>query len=221
MPDIIKVLLVDDHPLVRQGIKKILEQETDREVISEAGSYDEALNILSDCNPHICIIDISLDNEKDGIDLVKKIQRTYPEIKTMGLSMHDESTYIERAVKAGARGYVDKKDPSTVIINAVRAVLQGDIYLSSSVSGKVLRKFINYSEKAVKDYNGLIEREHEVFSLIGQGYVTGEITHELDLSTSTVESHRRHIKEKLQLQKSSDLLKTAITYRIQQESNKL
>jgi len=211
-------MLVDDHPLVRQGIKKILEQEPDIEVISEVASADEALATLSHHDPHILIIDISIEGKTDGIELVKILKKDSYNVKTLMLSMHDEAAYIERAMKAGADGYVAKKDPSSFIIDAVRTILNGDMYLSTSVSGKVINKLMNVSRNKTEDYKGLSERELEIFSLIGQGFVTGEIAKELGLSVNTVESHRRHIKEKLSLEKGSDILKAAIEYRVQNKS---
>ncbi len=214
----ITIMLVDDHALVRQGLKRVLEKEEGMSVCGEASTADEAIKLLSKSPPDIIIVDISLEGDTDGIDLVKAIRGRFGNIKILILSMYDEAAYVERAVRAGVNGYVTKRDPLDIVINAIKTILNGELYLSTSISGKVVKKIISSPDKeGNNNYSSLTGRELEILELIGKGYVTGEIAKLLDVSVNTVESHRRHIKEKIGITKGADLLKHAISWIIQKE----
>ncbi len=215
----IKIVLVDDHPLVRQGLKRVFDNTEGMSVCAEAPGADDALRRLSQYQPDIVIVDISLKGDVDGIELVSAIKKRFPGIKILVLSMHDELSYIERAVKSGASGYVSKNDPLEIVTEAIKVILKGDIYMSTGLSGKFIKKLINAPEEKNENRDKgnnlskvLTQREQEVFRLIGMGNATGEIAKMLNLSVNTVESHRRHIKEKLEISKGGDLLKEAIKW---------
>ncbi len=218
-------MLIDDHPLVRQGLKKVFDKESDFYVCAEASNAESAIKSLSEVLPDIVIIDVSLKEDIDGIDLIGVIKKRFGNIKILVLSMHDEVIYVERAIRAGAKGYVTKNDPLDIVSDAIKAVISGDIYISASITGKFIKKLISTPENHVNNNihdssEPLTNRELEVFNLIGRGYATGEIARELNISVNTVESHRRHIKEKLGIQKGTDILKFAIQWIIDKELNR-
>ncbi len=214
----LKIMLVDDHVLVRQGLRRVLDKEEGMSVCAEATNADDAVKILADSSPDIIIIDISLVGDIDGIDLVTAIRKRFGNIKILILSMHDEAAYVERAIRAGANGYVTKNDSLDIVSSAIKSITNGELYLSTSISGKVLKKMISSpNPESQNSFGTLTNRELEVLELIGKGYVTGEISKLLGVSVNTVESHRRHIKEKIGIKKGSDLLKHAIQWIIHKE----
>jgi len=208
-----RILIVDDHPLIRQGIKQVIEREEDLSVIGEAGSAGEAIDLINRDTPDLAIIDITLSGSINGIDLIKSIRDRFPSIITIVLSMHDESIYAERAIRAGARGYIMKEVASKNIINAIRTVLNNELYLSEKMSKNILDKVIHGSgDTPGISMEDLTNREFEVFQLIGNGFSTKEIAHKLNLSIFTVESHKKNIREKLMLKDTSELTKHAIQW---------
>ena len=208
----ITVILVDDHPLVKQGIRKTLEK-SDIEIIGESEDADGALRTVSEKSPDILIADISLKGSSSGIDLVKALNKHYPEVKTLILSMHNEPRYIENAIKAGARGYVTKREPLTNVLDAIKTIMAGNTYISPEVSGKVINKLLHVSTNGNGTTHDIFtDRELEVFKMIGTGFTAGEIARELTMSVNTVESHKKNIKRKLDLEKGSELLKVAIKW---------
>jgi len=214
----IKVMLVDDHPLLRMGIKKVIEMEEDMNVVCEAGCANEAINNINKFMPDIVVVDISLDGEVNGIDLVKAIKSRFSSIKTLILSMFDENIYAERTIRAGARGYVTKKDAPEKIVDALRIIMDGEIYLSDRMSRNLIDKFFHGATDAVGTLvENLTDRELEIYQLIGNGFGTGEIARKLNLSTSTVESHKSNIKEKLNLTSGTELTKSAIQWALNQK----
>lgn len=220
----IKILLIDDHPLIIQGIKNVLDTNDDMSVEWIAHNSDESIDILNRNHPDIIIMDVSLKEEIDGIELLKLIRKRFGNIRALILSMYDEISMIERAIKSGANGYVTKSDPLEVVTQAIRDIINGELYISSSISGKVVKNLLSgRKDRLTKNHNDsvrniLSQREMEVFQFISEGYTTGEISRLLEMSVNTVESHKRKIKDKLQLTKSSDLLKYAIRWRIQDQS---
>lgn len=213
----IKVMLVDDHPIVRQGLRDVLEATGDITVCSESGNANDAITLINKDKPDVVIVDIMLEGNVNGIDLVKSISERFPDIYTLVLSMHDESIYAERAIKAGARGYIMKDIAPRNIADAIRTIKKGELYLREDLSKKILEKMVNRNPdpKSVST-DRLSDRELEVFQYIGNGYSIKEIAGKLNLSIYTVESHRRSIKEKLNLKTSADLNKTAIQWIILQ-----
>jgi DNA-binding NarL/FixJ family response regulator len=215
------VLIVDDHPLIRQGIKRIIDMEDDMVVCCEASSADEAISQLSKGEHDIVIVDITLDGGVSGIDLIKAIRKRYKDIKTLVLSMHSETIYVERALRSGAQGYITKKDAPQSIVEAIRTILKGEVYVCKNLSGKVINKLIHgYGEDAGMPIDNLSDREYEIFELIGSGYGTSEIAQRLNLSANTVESHRKKIKEKLGIQTGHELIKNAVQWLLSQEREK-
>jgi DNA-binding NarL/FixJ family response regulator len=211
----IQVMIIDDHPVVRMGMKKIIEMEKDMRVCGEAADANKAINLIVKMKkkPDIVIVDISLEGEISGIDLIKAIKSRYSNIKTIVLSMYDETMYAERAIRAGARGYVPKKEASATIVNALRTIMKGEIYLSDSISRTIIGKLLHGSSDVIgTSVDALTNREIQVFELIGNGYGTSEIAKKLNLSINTIESHKRNIKEKLGLRNGAELTKTAIQW---------
>jgi DNA-binding NarL/FixJ family response regulator len=205
------ILIVDDHQVVREGLKKILEHHGSYHVCGDASGPDEAINIIAEKSPHLVLVDISLGSNATGIDLVKACSDRFPGVKTAVLSMHDEKVYAERALKAGARGYIMKQSSHEVILEAISYILQGNIYLSREMSSHVLNRI--YSSSDTSDPLALLsDRELEIFKLIGEGLSTSSIASKLNISTNTLQSHRRRIKEKLSLETSAELTHRAIQW---------
>ncbi|MFH0975373.1 MAG: response regulator transcription factor [Spirochaetota bacterium] len=210
--EIKKVLIVDDHPILRQGIKRVLEKESDLVISGEAASANEAMEIINRDKPDVAIIDITLSGNVNGIDLIRSIKERFPDIYTLVLSMHSESIYAERAIKSGAHGYIMKEDAAKNIINAVRTVLNDELYLSSELSKKLLNKLIHKQGGSDLTIENLSNREFEIYQFIGNGFSTKEIANKLSLSIYTVESHKKNIKEKLRIKDSSELTRNAIQW---------
>lgn len=213
----IKVMLVDDHPIVRRGLKELLENSGDISICGESGNANEAISLINRDQPDVVVVDIMLDGTVNGIDLVKSINDRFPGVRTLVLSMHDELIYAERAIKAGARGYLMKDVAPRNIADAIRTIKNGDLYLRDELSKKILEKMLNHNVEADGvSTDRLSDRELEVFQLIGNGYSIKEIARKLNLSIYTIESHRRSIKEKLNFKSSADLAKNAIQWVILQ-----
>jgi len=207
----IRVVIVDDHPVVRQGLSLLLEQEGDMVCVGEAETTVDALKVLEETRPDVAVVDISL-RDSSGIELVKDIRIRWPEMLALVLSMHDESFYAERVLRAGARGYVTKDEVGEKVITAIRRVLTGEIYLSDRMSSKMLCKLVDNRQPAGVSVECLSDRELQVFEMIGQGQGTRNIAEALHLSTKTIESHRERIKKKLQFTNASELLQHAIQW---------
>lgn len=208
-----RILLVDDHPVVRDGLREFINREADLKVIAEAEDFNGAVQHLTETEIDLAIVDLSLKEMQSGIDLVKKIAADFTDIRVLVLSMHDETVYAERVLKAGAMGYVMKHEAGKKILDSIRAVAAGELAVSDKVSGKIMKSFIRKRSSESQDYaEKLSDRELEVFSMIGRGIGTSDIARTLGLSISTVETYRAHIKEKLQVEKSSELVKIAVEW---------
>ena len=211
-PDHKKVFIVEDHPIMRQGLAQLIEQEDDLAVCGEAEDIPGALKAIAETQPDLAIVDISLKGGS-GIELIKDIAVRWPKLAVLVLSMHDESFYAERVLRAGARGYVTKAEASARVIEGIRRVLDGDVYVSERMSAKLLRKLVGAGEELdVSPVERLSDREFEVFELIGRGLKSREIAERLHLSVKTVEAHREHIKRKLDLGSATELLKYAVQW---------
>jgi DNA-binding NarL/FixJ family response regulator len=208
------VLLVDDHPILRRGLAELLNSEPDLRVCGQAHSPQTALAALRKDMPDLAIIDIGLQGGMDGLGLVKAIAREHPTILTLVLSMHDELVYGERALRAGARGYVTKQELDDTILIAIRRVLKGERYLSNKCASYFADKFLECGPTAERDGSvGLLsDRELEVFRLIGAGRTTRQVASYLGLSIKTVESHLEHIKNKMAFQSGRDLTRGAAVW---------
>lgn len=206
-----KVLIVDDHPLFREGITQYINREPDLLVCGQAGSSDEALQLFDAVDPDLVIVDISLQTSS-GIDLIKAVRSRNENTPLLVLSMHDETLYTERALRAGARGYVMKGETSGTIMTAIRRVLEGKIYMSEAMSERMLEKQIRGIAEQESPVSLLSDRELEVFQLIGQGVTTAQIAKNLHLSVKTVETYRANIKTKLSLKNNTQLIRYAVEW---------
>ena len=213
-----KVLIVDDHPIIRQGLTELINQETDLTVCGEAEEAHQAMKAIKELKPDVVIVDISL-KETSGMELIKDINVQYPNLAILALSMHDESLYAERSLRAGAKGYIMKAEATEKVITAIRKILSGDIYLSDAMAAKLIHKLVGgRTEVGTSAIDRLSDRELEVFHLIGQGHGTRQIAEKLHLSIKTIETYRAHIKEKLNLANANELLKDAIAWINSQDS---
>jgi DNA-binding NarL/FixJ family response regulator len=212
-----KLLIVDDHPLVRERVAELINQEPDLLVCGEASDANEALAAAKSLAPDMAIIDITL-KDTYGIELVKQLKELYPKLPMLVLSMHEESMYGERALRAGAKGYLAKQEASKKIVDAIRRILRGEIYVSEKLGAALLQKVAGVkSEGGGSPIDLLTDRELEVFQLLGQGLAVREVADRLFISVKTVEAHREHIKQKLKFKTSSELLRFAIQYTLQEK----
>ncbi|MBN2193211.1 MAG: response regulator transcription factor [Polyangiaceae bacterium] len=204
-----RILLVDDHPLLRKGLSALINQEPDLMVVGEAEDGPQALQVLANARFDLAIIDISLPGV-DGIEVLKSLKERFAELPTLVVSMHDESLFAERALRAGARGFIMKQEAVESILTAIRRVLAGQIYVSERIATRMLKKLVDGDHRPnVRSLDVLTDRELTIFRLIGQGYGTRQIAEQLHLSAKTVESHRAHIKEKLDLASGTELVRYA------------
>ena len=207
-----KILIVDDHPMVRQGLVRLVKNEDDLEICGQADDAPEALKAISATKPDVVVLDISLKSSS-GIELMKSIKAQYPKLAVLVLSMHNEVLYAERALRAGAMGYIMKDEASEKLLAAIRQVLLGQIYVSDKISTRLILKFAGgKADMTASPIDGLSDRELEVFNLIGHGHGTSQIAEKLYLSIKTIETYRTHIKEKLNLANSRELLQYAIQW---------
>jgi DNA-binding NarL/FixJ family response regulator len=204
-----KVLLVDDHPIVRQGLALFINREPDLVVCGEADGAATGMQAIRDTAPDFVVLDISLSGP-DGLELLKTLRVEYPNLPVLVLSMHDESVYAERALRAGANGYIMKQEATEKVLIAIRHILCGDVYLSEGLTRRMLQQFVHGSISPRDPIAKLSDRELEVYRLIGAGHGTRQIADELHVSTKTVESYQAHIKEKLSLRNARELVQHAI-----------
>jgi DNA-binding NarL/FixJ family response regulator len=210
--NITKVLIVDDHPIVRQGIRLLVDQEPDMAVCGEADCATEAMKAIENTGPDVAIVDLSL-KDSSGLDLIKDIRIRYPDLVVLVLSMRDEFFYAERVLRAGARGYITKEEGTEKVIDGIRKVLAGEICLAEKLAAKMISRMVEGPRVAAgPSVQNLSDRELEVFELLGRGLTTREIAEKLHLSIKTIESHREHIKDKLKLANANELLKQAIQW---------
>jgi DNA-binding NarL/FixJ family response regulator len=210
--DAVRVLIVDDHPLLRRGVGQLIDQEKDLQVVAEAEDAHKAITAIENNNPDVALIDITLHGAS-GIELLKNIKARFPKLKMLVLSMHDESVYAHRALRAGASGYIMKQEGTEKVLTALRKVLRGEVYLSDRLGNRMLHRLVSgRAPLTTSPVEELSDRELEIFSLIGQGHGTRVIAEKLHLSIKTIESHRAHIKEKLNLQNASELVHHAIQW---------
>jgi len=205
-------LVVDDHPVFRQGLVALIRSDERYEVCAETGSAAETLAALERAVPDIALVDISLVGQS-GLDLVKSLKASHPEIIVLIISMHDEVVYAERALKAGARGYVMKQEAASVMLDAITTVLSGKIYVSGAMRDRLLETMFSQREETeAPSVERLSDRELEVLELIGQGYGAAESAKVLNLSVKTVNAYRDHIKEKLRINGAGDLRRFAVKW---------
>ena len=208
-----RILLVDDHPMIRERLVELIERESDLEVCGEAEDRHEALDLVAATQPRLAIVDLTLKSSL-GIELIKDLQARYPEVKVLVVSMQDEMIYAERCIHAGARGYITKQQASRHVMRAIRQVLAGGIYLSDSMTHHVLERSMGRPtpREPLEIVSKLADRELQVFELVGKDLSTRQIADQLTLDTKTIETYRARIKEKLGLKDGPELLQRAIAW---------
>lgn len=205
-----RILIVEDHEVFRMGIRALIDQEEDLTISCEADNADQAMEMIRAYQPDMAIIDLSL-KDSNGIELIKGIFSEYKKFPILVVSMHDEMLYAERALRAGARGYLMKHESADSIVKAIRAILAGKKYVSENIIGDILNKITHQPDSASKTlFEKLTDREFEVFGLIGKGLSTEKIARQLFLSSKTIGTYRERLKEKLNLKNSAELARFAI-----------
>jgi DNA-binding NarL/FixJ family response regulator len=216
-----RIFIVDDHALVREWLASLINQQSDLKVCGEASSAADGLRLITTAKPHAAIVDISMDGGC-GIDLIKNIKATcpvLPEVAVIVLTMHDELLYCERALRAGARGYVMKREATKNVLQAIRCVLKGEIYLSEKMARMMAERFVGGKPAAsTSQFAILSDRELEVFQLLGRGYTTRQIAEQMRIGFKTVQSFRARIKEKLRLANATELLREALRWHDSQQA---
>ncbi|MEA3210781.1 MAG: hypothetical protein QOE70_3838 [Chthoniobacter sp.] len=205
----IKVVLVEDHPMFRERLAQLIRKDLDMIVCGEAENIQQAMQLIRSCQPDIAIVDISLPGSS-GLELIKDLKAQGLPVPVLVLSMHEESLYAERVLRAGARGYITKNEAAAQVIEAIRRVLAGDIYVSERVTSKILQRISHIGSRVEKSGMDLLtDRELEVFQMVGHGRNTREIAQQLHLGDSTVDTYRARIKEKLQIRNAAELYQRA------------
>ena len=211
-----RIYIVDDHPLVRHGLSQIVANEADMEICGEAEDSPAAIRGVGEANPDAIIVDISLKGA-NGLELIKNLKAIHEDIPILVFSMHDETIYAQRALRAGAKAYVMKKESPSKVVDAIRKIIQGEIYVSPSVADQVLHQIVNgLGNVSTSPVDRLTDRELEVVQLIGRGLSSREVAESLHLSVKTIESHRAHVKEKLGLRNATELVQFSVQWVDQQ-----
>lgn len=212
-PSAFRILIVDDHPIVRNGLRQLIEPEKDFDICGEAGTSSEARSMIERYHPQLVLLDIAIEGS-NGIEFTKWLKEVHPEIAVLIISMHDENLYAERALKAGASGYIMKQEAPDAVLTAIRRVLSGGLYVSPRISENIIRGLSQPAERDTgrRGLESLSDRELEVYELVGKGCRTSDIAEKLCLSIKTIEAHRAHIKQKLKLRNSSELVRHAVRW---------
>ena len=213
-----KILLVDDHPLVLYGLAQLLNAEADLAVCAQAADPAEALAAAESCRPDLAVVDLNL-GETDGLDLIRSMLRRWPELPVLVVSMHKESLYAERALRAGARGYVMKREATKALVGAVRRVLAGEIHVSNHMASVLLAKLARGDTSAgdaSATMRNLSDREFEVFRMMGKGLGPKEIAARLGLSVKTIETYQDHLKRKLNVSSGRELLRLSMEHAVEE-----
>lgn len=204
-----RILIVDDHVIVRQGIAQLVNREPDLDVCEEAGDADSAVAVLRETQVDLAIVDISLPGTS-GIELVKQMRDMQPQLPVLVMSMHDEALYSDRAFRAGAKGYVMKQEATEKLLAAIRKILNGGVYVSDRMQTVMVQRFLNSGvDETVSFIDNLTDREFEILRMIGQGLTVAEIADKLGRSAKTVEAHRANLREKLGLKRAAELARFA------------
>ncbi len=205
------VIIIDDHPLFSRGLAQLIETQGNFKVIGMAKDRNEALTLLNNMTPNLAIVDLNLGQE-DGLELIKDIIIIHPKTKILVLSMHDERFYAERAIKAGAKGYIMKEEAESQVINAIQTVIHGEIYLSEKEKNRIENLNKDIQGKTFDTITELSDRQFQIFTLIGKGLGTVEIANKLNLSIKTIDTHKENIKAKLHCKSSAELRQMAIEW---------
>lgn len=212
-PNVVRIVIVDDHPMVRERLAEIINREADMKVCGEAEDRPNALEIIGRVNPGLAIVDLTL-KRSNGLDLIKDLRAMHPELRILVVSMQEENLYAERVIRAGAHGYITKQEATRKILEAIRHVLSGKVYLSDALSADILSRMVGKSKAPGSSFELLTDRELQVFDLVGQGFGTRQIAEQLGLDVKTVETYRARIKDKLELKDASELLRKAIAWKL-------
>ena len=211
-------MIVDDHPMMREGLAQLLDHESDLQACGQADSAGQALNAVNAAAPDLVLLDISLP-DRNGLELIKDLHTLHPQLPILVVSMHDEAIYAERVLRAGGRGYIMKQEGGRKLMQAVRQVLSGQVYVSEKMSARILEMFSGRrAESEQSPVERLSDREFEVFQLVGQGEGTRQIAQRLRLSVKTVEVHRANIRKKLELASGTEVVRYAIRWSEAQKS---
>jgi DNA-binding NarL/FixJ family response regulator len=212
LPDAKRIVIIDDHPLFRKGLEQLIHSDGSFQVCGEAGNAPEAMELIRKIEPDLATVDLSLPGA-NGIELIKNIRAEFSKLPILVLSMHDESLYAVRALRAGAQGYVMKHEAMANVVHAIHQVFDGRPYLSPEMAAQVITKFVHpASEREADPVDRLSDRELEILELIGKGTEVRQIAGRLHLSPKTVETHRAHIKEKLQLKNAREVARFAVQW---------
>jgi DNA-binding NarL/FixJ family response regulator len=206
-----RILLVDDHPMMREGLALLISHEADLDVCGQADTAQVAFELVGSAHPDLVLLDITLP-DKNGLEVIKDVQAAYPGTAILVVSMHDEGLYAERVLRAGGRGYIMKQEGGKKLMAAIRQVLDGRIYVSEKMSATILEVFSGTRPESSSPLGVLSDREFEVFQMIGNGLDVREIAEQLHLSVKTVEVHRTNIKQKLKLRSVGDLIRHAVRW---------
>ncbi len=207
-----KILVVDDHPIMREGLAQLINHEPDLTVCGDAETAEQALTAVQSLQPDLVLADITLPG-KNGLEFIKDLQAMRPDLAVLVLSMHDESLFAERVLRAGGRGYIMKQEGGKKLMGAIRQVLAGQIYVSEKMSARILENFSGRrSDSGASPIEKLTDREFEIFQLIGRGKGSRDIAEQLHISVKTVEVHRANMKEKLQLKTAPELVRHAVRW---------
>lgn len=210
-----KILIVDDHPLVREGLTLRISMHDDLQVCGEAATEDEALALVQSTEPDLAIVDLSLKSGH-GLEVIKQVKSRHPRVKMLVLSGFQESLYAERALRAGALGYLCKHESNDKLLEAIRTVLAGERFLSDELARKLIARSLDKAPAVQEPTELLTDRELDVFRLIGEGQASGAIAGQLSLSVHTIDSHRENIKRKLQLKNAGELTRAAVQWVLEQ-----
>lgn len=206
-----RILIVDDHPMTREGLREVINREMDLTVCSEAANASQALEAVQKLGPDLVLTDITLPG-RSGLELVKDLKTLQPQLKILALSMHEESLYAERMLRAGANGYITKQQPAEELVKAIRMVFEDHIYVSKEVSESIVRRFSGQQPKSQSPVEILTDREFEIFQLLGKGVAIKEIAGQLRVSAKTVAVHNANIRRKLNLGNSAQLIRFAVQW---------
>ena len=207
-----RILVIDDHPFMRAGLAQLIDRQADMQVCGEAGNPAEAVRELARCQPDLVLTDITMPG-RSGLEFIKDLLTTHPKMPVLVVSMHDEAIYAERVLRAGARGYIMKEAGGENLLAAIRRIMGGEVYLSPAMSARILENLSGRRPRgSTSPIEKLTDREFEVFRLIGQGKSTKDIAAQLHLSSNTVDVHRSHLQEKLELKDTTALVRHAVRW---------
>ena len=207
------ILIIEDHPIVRKGFSMLINQDDELKTIGEAGDYHSALDMVRKTKADLILLDLSL-GDGNGIELIKEVKVINPALPVLVVSLHDENLYAERALKAGARGYIMKSEATENILTAIKKIINGEVYLSDGMKDKLINRVAGTDREGSSPMDILSDREFEVFQFIGDGRTTKEIAEILNLSVKTVETYKSHIKSKLEIKDSTDLIRRAVEWKV-------